>query len=538
MDKIILYFKDLSGKKIAFLIIFIGLLAYGNIFLNGFVGDDSSQITNNPLVHEVANMPRLFLQGTFYDESGQINNYYKPILSTTYSILYLFSGENPFLYHLAQVLIHIADAFLVFLIFRYFFKKELAFSLSLIFLVHPINTEAVTYISALQENLFIFFGLIVLYLSAKQLNNIYTQFSIPILLLVSLLSKEAGIVFLILIPIFNFLYNKKKLLESVAQSVIVVFLYIFLRIDIGHIGFISRVKVAPIQVLPIIERIINIPKIVFFYLHTFFYPKYLLMFQTWTVKSFDFVNFYLPLLIDVIFFILLTLMGIRLLRRDKNSFRIYLFFFIWFVIGLGMHLQILPLDETVSERWFYFPIIGLLGMFGVIFAQLKIKSKVKPWIILLFILIIISFLIRVIDRTFDWRSDVSLFTHDVKFNRDSYQLEKGLGNLAYENKDVNTAKNHYFRSVDLFPNQITFSSLGYFYLQMKRPDKAVYAYNKAVSYDKSFAVSLYYLAIAKYNANDRKGALVAAKKAYFISPTNAYLQILTAIENNVLIDVK
>ncbi|PIV70924.1 hypothetical protein COW57_02525, partial [Candidatus Roizmanbacteria bacterium CG17_big_fil_post_rev_8_21_14_2_50_39_7] len=64
--------------------------------------------------------------------------------------------SQPFFFHLTSVVFHIATAVLIFYLFKRFFKENIAFFLSLIFLVHPANVEAVCFASALQEVLFTF----------------------------------------------------------------------------------------------------------------------------------------------------------------------------------------------------------------------------------------------------------------------------------------------------------------------------------------------------------------------------------------------
>src|SRR3989304_819067 len=44
--------------------------------------------------------------------------------------------------------------------------------------------------------------------------------------------------------------------------------------------------------------------------------------------------------------------------------RFLLFFLVWLWLGLGLHLHILALETTLTDRWFYFPQIGLLGIIG------------------------------------------------------------------------------------------------------------------------------------------------------------------------------
>ena len=57
-------------------------------------------------------------------------------------------------------------------------------------------------------------------------------------------------------------------------------------------------------------------------------------------------------------------MSFRVFLRKKESLIFYTFFPFWFVIGLNASADYSRLDMTVAERWFYFPMIGLLGMIG------------------------------------------------------------------------------------------------------------------------------------------------------------------------------
>lgn len=528
-------FKDLfiplTTPKAIFWIIVLGILIYANMLFNSFIGDDFVQISNNILIHSITNIPYIFTQGPTYDTSGQINNYYKPILTTSFTILYAIFGENTFGYHFFQLILHIGNAILVYFLFRYFFKKELSFFLSIFFLLHPINTEAVVFISDLQDVMFLLFGLIALLLSIKKHHYTYLNYLIPILMLLSLLSKETGIVFFFIIPVFSVLFDRNQTLKRILQSLCAFIVYLTMRIGIAHIYFNNTIKIVPIQTVSFYQRMTTMPNIILFYIKTFFFPKDLLFYQSWIIQSINFKDFYLPIIFDCLFFILVIGFGFYLFNKAQKYFNQYIFFFLWFLIGLIVHLQFFPLDETVADRWFYFPIIGLLGILGTLFTYFNFQKYIKI-VIPILILIVCIFSTRDIIRNANWNNQETLYTHDAKNNPNSYQLIMGLAIVNYDNHNYTTAQKDYFRAISLFPSLTTYSYLGAFYLDTYQPKEAEYAYTKALQYDPNFAITWEYLAVSQYEASNKKEAITSAEKAYSISPSNPYLYVLQHIQKN------
>src|SRR6266404_3067038 len=154
------YFVPLTNAKAITWIVIIGLIVYFNSLFNGFVGDDLGQIVTNQAITSLSNIPNFFFGGTFYNGSltSLSGGYYRPIVSLTYALLYSFLNGNPFPFHLFQLVIHILNTIFVFLIFRFFLKKNISFLLALLFLLHPIQSEAVDYIADLEDIMFFFFG--------------------------------------------------------------------------------------------------------------------------------------------------------------------------------------------------------------------------------------------------------------------------------------------------------------------------------------------------------------------------------------------
>jgi protein O-mannosyl-transferase len=479
-------FFPLTNKKAIIFIFLIGLAVFFNSLFNGFVGDDDAQIVKNLNVHSISNIPNFFVENTFYNGSEKmIGVYYKPLLASVFAATYSFLGANPLSFHFVQILLHVFNACVLFLFLSHFFKKTHAFLLSLIFLVHPFNSEAVLYVSAMQEVLFFFFGILTVYILTRLKSNKYL-FLIFALLFLSLFSKETGILFLFISLVYVFLFNKKIFFPALGVSAIVLTIYFFLRIN--SIGLLTLPTNSPIDKLNLPLRLLNIPEIILFYLRNFFLPINFALTYQWAYTNISFNHFFLPLIIDLVFIFMISLGGFILYKKFSNKyFKIYLFFAIWLILGLLFHLQIFPLDQTVADRWFYFPIVGLLGMIAVFMEAFDISIRNK-WGLAFILAVLILLSARTIVRSNNFRDKITLYRHDVSVSKDSFALENVLGLELVKLGKLEEAKRHIERSIALYPYFSNYDNLGEIYVGLGDYKKAREAYEKAMKFGDYYIV--------------------------------------------------
>lgn len=216
------YFVPLSDAKALTWIIIIGFLVFANMLFNGFVWDDIGYIINYPPIHAI-NFPLAFTKNMFNTGSQ-----FRPLPIIYFSFAYSVFGQTPFFYHLVQLVLHISNTIILFFLFKKFFKNPIALFLSLSFLIHPLQVESVSYIASIDNPLFFLFGLIAFSLGTKTGLSIKRILLIYSLILLSLLTKETGFVFIFLILIYRALYAR-KIMMHISGGVVTLFLYFLIR---------------------------------------------------------------------------------------------------------------------------------------------------------------------------------------------------------------------------------------------------------------------------------------------------------------------
>jgi protein O-mannosyl-transferase len=469
-------FVPFTNKKAIISLIIVGLLVYFNGLFGSFVWDDRIFIQYNPAINNL-NPIYLFHANSFNNQNVGVYHFIPGLYS---AFMHVIFGNNTFFYHLIGLLIHIINTILIFSLFRHFFKNiTAAFLLSLVFLIHLMQVESVTYISGSGNNFFLLFGLSALLLSFKEKIDWKRHTAICGLLLLSLLTKETGILFLVLVILYGIIFTKHNKLSYFAYTFISLIIYMFLRFVVAGIFF-SILVLPPIQRLGLFERFINIPAIIFYYFKTFLFPLTLIINQNWIVKTIDLPNFYIPLAIDIFFGIVFVYLAVAL-RKNTKYFKSYIFFLSWFTMGMLLHSQIFPLEMTVAERWFYFSIAGLLGIIGIIYSAFPIVfSKIKAS--LPFILIIIFSLLgaRTIVRNTNWSDPITLYTHDAKIIA-NFDTENTLGaelSLLGKSKE---ALVHFKKSISIFPYESNLSNLAQHYKEEENSKDAKIYFYKALN---------------------------------------------------------
>ncbi|GAI42910.1 unnamed protein product, partial [marine sediment metagenome] len=144
------------------LIIIIAFTVYSNTLNNDFTYDDDRTIVKNSLIRNLKNVPLFFIRPfSAGKESAVLKIAYRPLVLTSFALNYKLGGLDVPGYHIVNILFHAANAVLVYMLIIILSGMEItgkktqgkggdictaAFFASLLFAVHPVNTEAVNYI--------------------------------------------------------------------------------------------------------------------------------------------------------------------------------------------------------------------------------------------------------------------------------------------------------------------------------------------------------------------------------------------------------
>ena len=159
-----------SALLAAGLIVLAGLAAYANSFSGPLLYDDAASIVDNPSIRRLQSLGRVLSP----PRNGETVSG-RPVLNLSLAINYALGGKNTRGYHATNLVIHILNALLLLGILRRTLLLPalrdrfgnaalgLAWAIALLWVVHPLQTEAVTYIVQRAESLASLFYLLTLY---------------------------------------------------------------------------------------------------------------------------------------------------------------------------------------------------------------------------------------------------------------------------------------------------------------------------------------------------------------------------------------
>ena len=504
------------GKKIyplLLIIFFVGLI-YSNTYDASWHFDDFGNIFENPKLHLLNLYPESLIKtlsasinGGHYD--GQ--SLYRPVVMLSFALNWYFGNSGVFGYHLVNIIVHITAAFFLYFTICQLFKtpyqqnkfKSNGNSISLmavmIWAIHPIQTQGVTYIVQRMASMAAMFYVVSLYFYLKfRLSSCLKARLIffPLFLMSGILAlgcKENTALLPLSILLLEIIFFceldqislQKKWIFILGLVFSILFLigatFLFYK---NFFGFLGGYVYRPFTLW---ERLLTESRIFILYFKQIIYPvasNYSIVHDVKISTSLFSPWSTLPSVIAVASLLCIGVANIK--KRPLVSFAI-LFYFLNHIV----ESTIIPL-ELIFEHRNYLPSMFIflpvaVGLHNILDFYRK-KNR------LLFFLIAISattFLFltgfATYARNFDWQTEETLWKAAIQMAPGNPRCYQNLASLYYQRKgmyDIAIKLNQKALTLeDKMPDyskMISYDNLQFNYMQKKEFEKAVFYGHKAV----------------------------------------------------------
>ncbi|HSZ62057.1 MAG TPA: tetratricopeptide repeat protein [Terriglobales bacterium] len=193
-----------QGKLVlALLLVLVTLAIYNPVARNGFVKfDDDRYVTDNPHVQAGLRWTTLTYAFTTFDLAN-----WHPLTWLSYALDYQLFRLNPAGYHYTNLLLHTANALLLFLILQWFTGYTArSLMVAALFAVHPLNVESVAWIAERKNVLCMFFLLLAIAAYGWYVRSpgIPRYLAVAVLFTLSLMAKPMSITLPLLLLLLDY----------------------------------------------------------------------------------------------------------------------------------------------------------------------------------------------------------------------------------------------------------------------------------------------------------------------------------------------
>ncbi|MFY9570698.1 MAG: tetratricopeptide repeat protein [Blastocatellia bacterium] len=383
---LIAFLQQLSNSRAIFLLGLVSFLAYANSLGGEFVFDDTEQIVENQSIRSWNNLTKAFTTHVweFRDKPETLDvppplPYYRPLFTMMLTVEYQLFGLWPQGWHLVSLLLHVLCAAGVFYVILLASGRRLtALLASLLFAIHPVHAESVSWISGMTDPLFGVFFLASLYAYLKyrtleesgRASHRVLAFSLA-LFAVSTFAKETA---LSLVPlIFGFELIKasgpasKRLIGAAKRALpfcaVALFYLVPRLLVLGELMW--KNPQAPDR--PLVNTLLTLPVVVCSYIAHLVWPMVLsVTYNTHFVTSITSPGFLLPGAA------LAFAIGALFLYRDRASADVWQALLLIFVpllpvLNLG---QVSREEYLVFDHYLYLPVAGFAYLVAIVISKL------------------------------------------------------------------------------------------------------------------------------------------------------------------------
>ncbi|MBI5212551.1 MAG: tetratricopeptide repeat protein [Nitrospirae bacterium] len=449
------------SRKHIFILVIASIAIYANTLSMGFVWDDIPFITKNRFIGDIEKIPELFTSHLWAGVEGFLRgDYYRPIYALSFAVDHIFWKENPFGYHLTNILLHSTASIAVYLLALKILKSDAAaFIAGLVFSVYPSHVEATAWITGRNNMLLATLIVLSVYfydLFSEKRKAKYILTSL-ILFFLSLLVHEITVILPMLIFLYSICFEesrlKKKLLWPLIYGAAAI-PYFILRFAFLEHAFKGVVKE------PLIWHIYTAPVLLMKYLKALILPINLKVAYEIPVRTGLFEQ---GVILSALFLGIVIALSIISRKYDKRLFFSLSWIFITIIPVSGILIFIKPF--LMADRYLCVPSAGFSMAVAIGFIKIRERFKDKKMIINAGGLSIIAVLsIASFSYSFTWKDN---YTFSVKMAQDAPNYASAYYNIgvihASEGR-FDKAVGEFQRALRLDPNHVeTLNNLGLIY---------------------------------------------------------------------------
>ena len=466
--------SDKTDKKQILFLVLAVFFVYFNSLPNEFIFDDVPLVQNSLWI----------TSGNFAD----ILRSYRPLRYISYALDYRIFGMNPAGFRLMNMIYHALSVLALFWALKMFgLTKRAAFVSALIFAVHPVNTDAVAYISGRRDVLMGLFYILSIGCFFKFYRTVSPAeraasgtvkkqwgmlFGAILFMFVSISSKEMGAT----IPLVFIMYAahkdgaallKKPWFYFVAMVFLILFsFFAFLAISGGGSALVSLEGISFHGNSPEVHYL-TAATIFLHYLKLIVFPWKLILDNAgyplvldWNFEVF-FSVFAAFVLVFLVWYLLTSYKKNEVDAQVTENRHSIAFWIVFFVISLAPVMQIIPLHEIVAVHYLYVPGIGFCAILGILFDHFAGDEKVefsqmfdfagnrkRAFAALALTIVFLLFSVRTITRNFEMKNNWTVLHADAEKQPLSFRGLFTIGAEYLNMKFPDKAWEYYQKSID------------------------------------------------------------------------------------------
>jgi tetratricopeptide (TPR) repeat protein len=388
-----------------------------------FAADDASQILGNPRVHSWRYIPEYFkthVWGHLALGNGERGAaYYRPLFLLWELGTWTIFGSNPMGWHASAIALHVLATALVYFLARRIAQNSLAaFVAALLFGIHPIHVEGVTWISGATEPLgaVTFLGSMLCWLRAYDLPRpLPWRVAALALYALALLAKETTIVLPAVMMAYQLIVRRERagLVRRMLPYAAVAMFYLLVRQVV-----LSGTAHTPI---PFTVLLLTWPSVLWFYLrHVLFPVRLSLIYDLPLVTQFSWSGVGLPAA-GVALIGACAIWWVRVNRMAR--FAAVWFAAVWALLAIlpPLYLRAFSPVEIAHDRYLYLPSIGVCLLLALGLQRMSFRAAAVGTGALA-----VFFAGLTLIESRPWSDEVSLFYHATQVAPQSWHAKRQL----------------------------------------------------------------------------------------------------------------